>query len=118
MASINKYLKFIPYIYFIAVISYWFTDVNRTEGLIAYPILLLGIPFLLQILQPNRNLNFTLGTVIVCLSSYLILAYIIQLLNFVTISPLQRFALFGGFFILVNFIMAIWIVRNSLKRSF
>jgi len=118
MALINRYLKFIPYIYFIVVIFYWFTDVNRTEGLTAYPILLLGIPFLWQILKPNRNLNFTLGTVFVCLSSYLILAYIVQIMNLVTFNPLQKFALFGGSFILVNFIMAVWIVRNSLKRSF
>lgn len=118
MKVIGKYSKFIPYIYFITVISYWFTDINRKEGLFAYPILLLGIPFLWQILKPNRNLNFTLGTVFVCLSSYLILAYIAQIMNLIIFSTFQKFALFGGFFILVNFIMAIWIVRNSLKRSF
>jgi len=118
MKVIDKYSKFIPYIYFITVICYWFTDVNRTEGLVAYPILLLGIPFLWQILKPNRNLNFTLGTVFVSLSSYLILAYIAQIMNLIIFSPLQKFVLFGVSFILVNFIMAIWIVRNSLKRSF
>ena len=118
MGFVNRYSKFIPYLYFIAVISYWFTDVNRTEGLIAYPILLLGIPFLWQIIMPNRNLNFTLGTVFVCLSSYLILAYLGHILNLANFSTLQKMGLFGGFFILFHFIMAIWIIRNSLKRSF
>ncbi|HMC00163.1 MAG TPA: hypothetical protein VKN14_03900 [Flavobacteriaceae bacterium] len=118
MTLINRYSKFIPYIYFIAIISYWFTDVNRTAGLSAFPILLIGIPFLWQILKPNRSFNFILGTVFVCLSSYLILAYLVQIMNLATFTTPHKFVLFGGLFIFLNFIMAIWIVRNSLKRSF
>ena len=118
MKSVYKYSKFIPYLYFISVITYWFTIVNRAEGLTAYPILLFGIPFLWQIIKPNNQLNFVLGTVFVCLSSYLILVYLLDVSNIASISTLHNYLLFSRLFILLNFVMAIWIIRNSLKRSF
>ena len=76
MKLINKYANLIPYLYFIAVIAYLFTDANQRQGVLVYPILLFGIPFLWQLIKPNRKLNFTLGIIFVCLSSYLILAYL------------------------------------------
>ena len=98
---------------------YWFTNVNKSIGITAYPILLFGIPFLWQVIKPNRQLNFTLGITFVCLSSYLILAYLSDVLNIVTINEsTERFLLFGGVFVISNFIMAVWIIRNSLKRAF
>ncbi|MBT8254201.1 MAG: hypothetical protein KJN68_09530, partial [Bacteroidia bacterium] len=72
MKSINKYANWTPYLYFIAVTIYWFTDINREEGLSAYPILLLAIPFLWQMIKPNGKLNFYLGICFICLSSYMI----------------------------------------------
>lgn len=119
MKMISKYSKFIPYLYFIAIIAYWFTDVNRSEGITAYPILLFGIPFLWQVIKPNNKLNFTLGITFVCLSSYLILAYLSDFFNIVSLSnSTKQFIIYGGVFVAVNFIMALWIIRNSLKRSF
>lgn len=119
MQTISKYSKFIPYLYFLAVIVYWFTDVNRSEGISAYPILLFGIPFLLQLLRPNEKLNFSLGIIFVCLSSYLILAYLFDLLNIVDLSiETKRFVIMGGFFVIGNFVMALWMIRNSIKKAF
>ncbi|GAA0740959.1 MULTISPECIES: hypothetical protein [Flavobacteriaceae] len=119
MKIISKYSKFVPYLYFLAIIAYWFTVVNRSEGISAYPILLFGIPFLWQVLKPNRKLNFTLGITFVCLSSYMILAYLSDVLNIVSLSyTTKKFILYGGFLAIANFIMALWIIRNSLKRSF
>ena len=119
MHLISKYSKFVPYLYFIAIIAYWFTDINRSEGLSAYPILLFGIPFIWQIVKPNRKLNFTLGITFVCLSSYMILAYLSDLFNITAFSTSARqFALYGGLFVIANFFMALWIIRNSIKRSF
>ena len=119
MKIINQYSKFVPYLYFIAVTAYWFTDVNRSEGITAYPILLFGIPFLWQIVRPGRKLNFTLGITFVCLSSYLILAYLIDVFNIISLSYQAKiFMVYGGLFVFANFIMALWIMRNSLKRSF
>lgn len=116
---ISKYSKFIPYLYFIAIIAYWFTIVNKSEGISAYPILLFAIPFLWQVIKPNRKLNFTLGITFVCLSSYLILAYLFDAFNIVTLTnSAKQFIIYGGFFVMANFIMALWIIRNSLKRSF
>lgn len=119
MKTLRTYSKFIPYFYFIALISYGFTDVNRSEGLTAYPILLFGIPFLWQLLKPNEKLNFSLGITFVCLSSYMILAYLSDLLNIVNISyETKRFLIMGGFFVVGNFVMALWMIRNSINKVF
>lgn len=113
MKIINQYSKYIPYLYYITIIAFWFTDVNRSEGITAYPILLFGIPFLWQIIKPSEKLNFILGITFVCLSSYLIVAYIFNLINGLESS----FLFYTGLFVIVNFLMALWIIRNSLKRT-
>lgn len=119
METISKYSKFVPYLYFLTAIVYWFTDVNREVGINAYPILLFGIPFLWQLIRPNRKLNFSLGITFVCLSSYMILAYLSDLFNIVNVSPqVKQFMLFSGLFIVSNFIMALWMIKNSLNRNF
>lgn len=119
MKLISKYSKFIPYLYFLVVIAYWFTDINRNEGLTAYPILLLGIPFVWQLIKPSIQFNFSLGIVFVCLSSYLILAYLSNLLNIIDISSTTKsFVIYGGVFVFANFLMALWMIRNSIKKAF
>ncbi|WP_299111771.1 hypothetical protein [uncultured Winogradskyella sp.] len=119
MNAISKYTKFIPYLYFLSVIVYWFTDINKSEGLSAYPILLFAIPFLWQLIKPNRKLNFSLGIIFVCLSSYLILAYLSNVLNIVNWSEASKRLLFyGGLLVVGNFVMSLWIIRNSIKKVF
>ncbi|WP_369997905.1 hypothetical protein [Winogradskyella sp.] len=119
MNAISKYTKFIPYLYFISVIAYWFTHINRSEGISAYPILLFSIPFLWQLIKPSRKLNFSLGIVFVCLSSYLILAYLSNVLNIVNWSEsAKRLLFYGGALVVGNFVMSLWIIRNSIKKVF
>ena len=118
MKIINKYANLIPYLYFIAVIVYLFTDVNRDEGVTAYPILLFGIPFVWQIIKPSKRLNFSLGITFICLSSYLILAYLSNLLDIAPMFLAKGFIIYGGIFVLLNFVMSAWIIRNSYKRTF
>jgi hypothetical protein len=119
MKLISKYSKFVPYLYFIAVIIYLFTSVNKNEGLTAYPILLFGIPFLWQLIKPNKKLNFSLGITFVCISSYLILAYLSDIFNIVSISEtFKSFIVLGGLFVLTNFLMSLWMIRNSMKKAF
>ena len=119
MKFINRYSKFIPYLYFIVIIIYWFTGVNKNQGITAYPILLFSIPFLWQVVKPNRNLNLKLGVTFVCLSSYLILAHIFDILNIISFTKyIKSFILYSDIFVFVNFLMALWIIRNSLKKSF
>ena len=119
MQFINQYSKFIPYLYFIALILYWFTGVNKSEGITAFPILLFAIPFLWQVIKPNLKLNFVLGITFVCLSSYLILVYLSNLFNIVSFPiKAENFAIYKGVFVISNFFMALWIIIFSLKRSF
>lgn len=119
MQAIGKYSKFIPYLYFLAVIIYWFTDLNKSEGISAYPILLFGLPFLWQLIKPNERLNFSLGIIFVCLSSYMIVAYLSDVLNIVELTHrTKRYLILGGFFVFGNFVMALWMIRNSIKKAF
>ncbi|MGB5419345.1 hypothetical protein [Algibacter sp.] len=119
MRQVSHYTKHIPYLYFIAVSAYWFTIVNKSEGLTAYPILLFGIPFLWQIIKPNKKLNFTLGISFVCVSSYLILAFLSDILHIVSLSyAIKQIMVYGGLFVFASFIMALWIIKNSLSKSF
>ena len=119
MRALSKDTRFIPYLYFLSVIVYWFTDINESVGISAYLILLFGIPFLWQLVRPNRKLNFSLGIIFVCLSSYLILAYLTDLLNIINWTDSSRHVLFyGGVLVFLHFVMALWIVRNSVKKVF
>jgi hypothetical protein len=119
MKLISKYSKFVPYLYFIAVIAYGFTYVNRNAGVTAYPILLFGIPFVWQLIKPSKKMNFSLGIIFVCMSSYLILAYLSDLFNIVNLSAtMKQFIIYGGTFVIANFVMALWMIRNSMKRVF
>ena len=119
MNAISKYTKFIPYLYFISIVAYWFTIINKSEGISAYTILLFGIPFLWQLIKPNRELNFSLGIIFVCLSSYLVVAYIFNLLDIMNWSESSKRLLFyGGGLVAGNFIMSLWIIRNSIKKVF
>ncbi|WP_400077614.1 hypothetical protein [Winogradskyella sp. R77965] len=119
MQTISKYTKFVPYLYFLSVIAYWFTDIMKNEGSSAYLILLFGIPFLWQLIKPNRKLNFSLGIIFVCLSSYLILAYLSDVLNIIKWSESAKtFLFFSGLFVVGNFVMSLWIMRNSIKKVF
>lgn len=119
MNSISKYTKFIPYLYFLSIIIYWFTTINKSDGISAYPVLLFGIPFLWQLIKPSRKLNFSLGIIFVCLSSYLILAYLFDLFNIVNWTESSKKLLFyGGVLVIGNFIMSLWIIRNSIKKVF
>jgi hypothetical protein len=118
MSLFTKITKVVPYLYFITISAYWFTIVNRSEGITAYPILLFGIPFLWQIIKPNKKLNFTLGITFVCISSYLILAFISDMLQIVSLSnPIKQFMMYGGLFVFASFIMSLWIIKNSLNQS-
>lgn len=117
--SFCKFSKYIPYLYYLAFVVFWFTGVNRTEGPMAYPILIFGIPFAWQLLKPNRKLNAILGITFVCLSSYMIIAYLSDSFNIVSISEsTKKYLLFSGALSLANFAMAAWMLRNSIKRSF
>ncbi len=119
MRTISKYTKFVPYLYFLSVILYWFTNLNKSDGISAYPILLFAIPFLWQLIKPNRKLNFSLGIIFVCLSSYLILAYLSDLLHIIHWTESSKKLLFyGGILVVGNFVMSLWILRNSIKKVF
>jgi hypothetical protein len=119
MKAIYKIQKSIPYLYFIAVAAYWFTAINRTAGITAYPILLFGLPFLWQIIKPNKKLNFTLGITFMCLSSYLIIAHMAHIVNAASfILSSTNMSIFSWLFVLANFVMALWIIKNSIKTPF
>lgn len=97
----------------------WFIDINKINGLTTYPILLLGIPFIWHLIRPSSELNFLLGIIFICLSSYLISAYFLDLLHIIDwIESSKKQLLYDVFFVLSNFIMSLWMIRNSMRKKF
>ncbi|MUU79659.1 hypothetical protein [Winogradskyella endarachnes] len=119
MYSISKLTKFIPYLYFLSVITYWFTTFNKLEGIIAYPILLCGIPFIWQLFKPSRQLNFSLGIIFVCLSSYLVFAYLFNILHILNwTETIEKILFYSGILVVGNVFMSLWMIRNSMNKVF
>ncbi len=118
MKLLNRYANLTPYLYFIAIVLYWFTLLNKSNGIIAFPILLLIIPFLWQIIKPNKELNFVLGITFVCISSYVIVAQLANVLNIPSLILAKGVIIYSGIFVFLNFAMSAWIVRNSLKQTY
>lgn len=118
MRLIKKLSALIPYLYFMIIALIAFTDLNRVNGIYTYPILLIIIPILWQLFKPNKILNFTLGVTFAYISSFLVLGYISDVLGISSQKLANGFILYGGLFVLTNFIMSFWIIINSLKRTF
>lgn len=119
MKTIHKFTKYTPYLYFIAVIAFWFTSVNREKGLLAYPLLLFAIPFVWQLIKPSRRLNAILGITFACLSSYMVVAYLSDAFNIIRLSyAIKKYIIYSGLFVICNFFMATWMIRNTLNKQF
>lgn len=118
MDSLKKISKFIPYFYFISLILYGFTHFNRTTGSAAYLILFLSFPFIWQLIRPTEKLNFLLGTTVVCLSSYVILAFLCNLFNIIALSESLKYSVTASCICIASFVMALWMIRNSLRKRF
>ncbi|MDO1501278.1 hypothetical protein Q2T40_14170 [Winogradskyella maritima] len=119
MKAFKFYEKYVPYLYFLMIIPYWFTIVNKTEGITAYPIFLLAIPFIWQLLKPSRMINFYLGLTFTCSSAYLIIMYLFDNLNLVEVNTtIDNILLFSGVMIVTNFFMSLWIIKSSLNPEF
>ncbi|MEM6514744.1 MAG: hypothetical protein AAF688_01065 [Bacteroidota bacterium] len=117
MPTLLKHIHKTPYLYFLAIIIYWFADIYQRAGFSAYLILLLSLPFLWQIIKPNRKLSLSLGVLFFCLSSYLILAYLSDVYKIGELTKKSKeFLIVGGLFVSVNFLMAIWILISSFKK--
>ena len=111
MIGVQKFSRFVPYLYYIAMTTYWFTMVNRSEGISAYPILLFAIPFVWQLIKPSEKLNFSLGIIFVCLSSYLLIANLSYSFDIISFSDTaKRFLMLGTFFLIGNLVMSLWMV--------
>ncbi|MGV6829950.1 MAG: hypothetical protein ACWA5P_00120 [bacterium] len=117
MKQLKFYANRLPYFYFIALAIYWFSILLGTEVLSAILVLLMCIPFLWQLIKPNRELNFGLGVIFICISSYLIMGSLADLFNLPSVVIASRVIIYGSFIAILNFAMSAWIVRNSVKRT-
>ena len=117
MKQLKFYANRLPYFYFIGLAIYWFSILLGKEILSAILVLLMSIPFLWQLIKPNRELNFVLGVIFVCISSYLIIGSLSDLFNLPSLIIASRVIIYGSFIAILNFVMSAWIVRNSVKRT-
>ena len=118
MKTIKNYTKFIPHLYFISIISYWFLSIVNNEGASPYLILLLVLPFIWQLIKPNNILNICLGSLFVCLSFYLVLAYLSDVVKITEVgSNTKTFVIVGALFVFSNLIMSVWMLINGIKAK-
>ncbi|WP_034059920.1 hypothetical protein [Lacinutrix jangbogonensis] len=118
MKSIKHLSKYVPHIYFTAIIVYWFLDIRNNEGASPYLILLLVTPFIWQLIKPNRVVNIILGSLFICLSFYLVLAYLSDVIKITEVSAnTSAFLIIGGLFVLSNLMMSIWMFINGIKAK-
>jgi drug/metabolite transporter superfamily protein YnfA len=60
-----------------------------------------------------------LGITFVCISSYLILAFLSDMLQIISLShAIKQLMMYGGVFVFSSFIMALWMIKNSLNKTF
>lgn len=105
--------KYTPYLYFLTIIVFLFSNFNNSTS--SYSLLILAIPFLWQIIKPNRKLRFALGVTTICVSSYLILGYFTGVLNIISLTDItDQHMIFSRLFVILNFIMSLWIIRSSM----
>ena len=118
MARHTGRLKYIPYLYFILAISYWFLDVVWRGGWTSVWILLLAVPFIWHLIKPSAKLSLSLGILFSLISCYLVLAYLSDVFNLTTMTDTAKtFIVVGGLFVLTNLSMSVWILINGLKRA-
>ncbi len=112
MINTKKMKKYIPYVYFLATIVFFFSIFN--DKAIHYLVLALSIPFVWQIFKPNFILRFILGITTICLSLYFALGYLTGVLNIISlINITDQVMLFGGLFVATNLIMSLCIVSKE-----
>jgi len=106
--------KYTPYLYFLSIIIFLFSNFNNNIS--SYSLLILTIPFIWQIIKPNPRLRFILGITTICLSSYLIIVYLTGVLNVISLSfnITDKLMIFGGLFVVANFVMSLWIIRSTM----
>lgn len=118
MKTIKKLTKLIPHLYFIAIIVYWFLDIKNNKGASPYLILLLITPFIWQLIKPSRILNIILGSLFILLSSYLILAYLSDIVKITEVTTsTKQFVIVGGIFMFLNITMSFWLLLKGLKAK-
>lgn len=118
MNSLKDFSKYLPHLYFIALAIYGFTYFNRISSLAAYALFILAVPFIWQLIKPSERLNLTLGITSVCLTSYVIVAFLFNLLNIIALSESLKYSVTISCICIASFIMALWMIRNSLKKRF
>lgn len=118
MNTIKKYSNYIPHVYFIAIILYWCFSIRNNELSSPNIILLLTIPFIWQLIKPLKLINIILGSLFICLSFYLILALLSDVVKIEEVSEnTSTFLIIGSLFVLSNLLMSIWILINGIKAK-
>jgi len=116
--SIKKYSKFVPLLYFITIIIYWFLDIRNNEGSSPYIILCLAIPFIWQLIKYNKIINIILGCLFICLSLYISLAFFSDVFKIKEVTAnTNTFLLIGSLFVFLNLIMSVWMFINGIKAK-
>ncbi len=111
LMSGQNILRWLPYLYFFG----FFVLIN-TPGNIAF-ILILSLPFVLQLFFELRYVDIILSILTFILSVWLMLAYLSDLHKVTIVTDhTRRFIAIGGLVVVSNFGMCVLLYRNAVNK--
>ncbi|MEM1321560.1 MAG: hypothetical protein AAGG75_14985 [Bacteroidota bacterium] len=105
----------IPHLYFIAIIFWIYRD-NLHSADPSLTVLLFAIPFAYQLFYNKHWLNLVLGSIAGFYSFWMFMAYLSDLAK-PAVEGYTRFALIGGSFVLLNFLMVYLLFKGCLAQK-
>ena len=117
---LSNLVPFLPYLYFIGISLWMFlSQVNTdTASISDLKLLILAVPFTLQLIFSFRHVDLILGIITFVLALYLTLAYatdVARIIDFNTKSI--SFIVVCGLVVILNFVMSVLLFRNERLRN-
>ncbi len=112
-------LPFLPYLYYIGIsVSMFLVQINKeTANIGDLKLLILAVPFIIQLLFSVKLVDLILGVIIFVLALYLTLAYASDLAKITNFNNRAiSFTVIGGVIVTLNYVMAILLFRNERLR--
>jgi hypothetical protein len=116
---LTNLVPFLPYLYYIGIsVSMFLAQINKeTASTGDLKLLILAVPFIIQLLFSVKLVDLVLGVIIFVLALYLTLAYASDLAKITNFNNRAiSFTAIGGVIVTLNYVMAILLFRNERMR--
>ncbi|MEZ4933472.1 MAG: hypothetical protein R2788_15295 [Saprospiraceae bacterium] len=116
----KAYLSAVPYLYFIAILSWIFFGnwMGEKTGGSSIGVLLFTMPFFVQIFLKSKPLDLFLIAICTLFTSWMLLAYLSDVMDITAMTDgALRFIIIGGLFSVGNILMTGWLFFNLRNRE-